>query len=58
MKKDQHGVKRDMLLIYDFKSLVGRAGSLKEALFEVQVVIKRLLKNFKTEFTPLSTLQD
>ena len=36
-----------MLLIDDHKSLAGRADGLEEALFEVRVAIKSLLKSIK-----------
>ena len=38
-----------MLLIDDYKSLAGKAGGLEEALFELRVAIKRLLKNIKAK---------
>ena len=43
------GIMHVMLLINDFKSLAGRAGVLEEASFELQVAIKRLLKNIKAK---------
>ena len=48
---DLQGIKRDTLLIDDYESLAGKAGGLEEALFELRVAIKRLLKNIKTEST-------
>ena len=44
---DLQCIKRDLLLIDDYKSLAGRANGLEEALFELRVAIKRLLKNHK-----------
>ena len=38
-----------MLLINDYESLVGKSAGLEEASFELQVAIKRLLKDIKTE---------
>ena len=46
---DLQGIKCDMLLIDDHESLVEKAGGLEEALFELQVAIKCLLKNTKAE---------
>ena len=45
------GLKRDMLLIDEYESLAGKAAGLEEASFELQVAIKHLLKNTKTEST-------
>ena len=45
---DLQGRKKYLLLIDDYESLAGRAGGLEEASFELQVAIKRLLKNIKT----------
>ena len=42
-------IKRDMLLIDDYESLAGKVDGLEEALFELRVAIKRLLKNIKAE---------
>ena len=42
-------IKRDMLLIGDYKSLEERAALLEKASFEIRVAIKRRLKNFKAE---------
>ena len=46
---DLHAIKCDMLLIDDYESLVGRADGLKEALFDLRVAIKHLLKNIKAK---------
>ena len=46
---DLQGIKRDVLLLDDYQSLAGKAASLEEALFELRVAIKRLLKKIKTE---------
>ena len=46
---DLQGIKCDMLLINDYGSLAGKAAGLEEASFELQVAIKRLLKNVKAE---------
>ena len=48
---DLQGIKRDLLLINDYESLAGRAAGLEEASFEIQVAIKCLLKNIKSEST-------
>ena len=45
------GIKRDMLLIDNYESLAGRAGGLEEALFELRVAIKRLLRNIMSQST-------
>ena len=42
-------INRDMLLIDNYESLAGRAGGLEEALIELRVAIKRLLRNIKAE---------
>ena len=44
---DLLGINHDMLQIDDFESVAGRTGGQEEALFELQVAIKRLLKNIK-----------
>ena len=46
---DLQGIKHDMLLIDHCESLAGQAGGLEETLFELQVAIKRLLKNIKAK---------
>ena len=46
---DLQSIKCDMLLIDDYESLSGKADGLEEALFELRVAIKRLLKNIKAE---------
>ena len=48
---DLQGIKRDMLLIDEYESLVRRTGGLEEALFELRVAIKHLLKKIKMEST-------
>ena len=48
---DLWGIKCDMLLINDYKGLAGRAGGLEEASVELQVAIRRLLKNIESEST-------
>ena len=45
---DLQGIKHDMLVIYDYESLAGKAGGLEEASFKLRVTIKHLLKNIKT----------
>ena len=42
-------IKRDMLLIGDYKSLAERAAVLEEASFEIRVAIKHWLKNINAE---------
>ena len=48
---DLQAIKCDMLLIDDYKSLAGRAcaDGLEQALVDLRVAIKRLLKNIKAE---------
>ena len=46
---DLQAIKRDMLLIDDYESLAGRADGMEEALFELRVAIKRLLKTIKAD---------
>ena len=46
---DLQAIKRNMLLIDDYESLARRADGLEEALLELRVAIKRLIKNIKTE---------
>ena len=46
---DLEAIKHDKLLIDDYESLAGRADGLEEALLELRVAIKRLLKNIKAE---------
>ena len=42
-------IKRDMLLLGDYKSLAEKATALEEASFEIRVAIKRRLKNLNAE---------
>ena len=46
---DLQAIKHNMLLIDDYESLAGKEDGLEEALFELRVAIKRLLKNIKAE---------
>ena len=46
---DLQVIKRDMLLIGDYKSLAERAAVLEEASFEIRVAIKCRLKNINAE---------
>ena len=46
---DLQVIKRDMLLIGDYKSLAERAAVLEEASFEIRFAIKRTLKNVNAE---------
>ena len=48
---DLQVIKRDMLLIGDYKSLAERAVVLEETSFEIRVAIKRRLKNINAEST-------
>ena len=48
---DLQCIKHDMLLMDDYESIAGRAGGLDEALFDLQLSIKRRLKNIKIEST-------
>ena len=49
IEADLHVIKRDMLLIDDYKSLAETAAVLKKASFEIRVAIKRRLKNLNAE---------
>ena len=46
---DLQVIKRDMLLIGDYKSLAERAAVLEEASFEIRVAIKRRVKNINAK---------
>ena len=46
---DLQVIKRDMLLLGDYKSLAEKATALEEASFEIRVAIKRRLKNINAE---------
>ena len=48
---DLQVIKREMLLIGDYKSLAERAASLEEASFEIRVAIKGRLRNLNAEST-------
>ena len=48
---DLQVIKRDTLLIGDYKSLAERAAVLEEASFEIRVAIKRRLKKLNAEYS-------
>ena len=48
---DLQGIKQDLLLIDDYKSLAAKPVGLEEVSFELRVAIKCLLKNIKTKST-------